>query len=71
MREIGCKYEVIYGETTDGVFEKEEMTLLQMKDYKGKTVYLFRDSQGYEVASYNHGKDIDWEFMEEINNKFT
>lgn len=67
---INEKYEVIYAENNDGSYEKEEMTLLEIKEYKNKQIYVFRDSAMYEFVTYNHGDNIDWEFMNEINERF-
>lgn len=67
---IGKQYEIISGER-DGEFEREEMTLKEIREYKSKTVYTFHDEMGYEFATYDHdGKNIDWTFMEDINEKF-
>ena len=67
---IGEKYEVTFSENQDGTFEKELQTLTEIKTYEGKEIYVFEGALGYPFATYNHGDNIDWEYMEEINDKF-
>ena len=71
--EIGDKHEVIYAEMDDGTYVTEEMTLIKKFQYNDdKVVYIFQDDDGYLMAYYEIGDDeeIDWEFMEEINDVF-
>ncbi len=71
MKKVGEKYEVVYAEMQDGRLMSEEMTLVKVSQYKGKEIYIFQDEQGYYMASYNYDEDdIDWSFLEEINDKF-
>lgn len=68
---IGNKYNVAFAELMNGKFESEEMTLIEIHEYKDKEVYVYEDSTGYHMTSYNHdGENIDWDFMSEIAEKF-
>lgn len=67
----GKRYDVVYAEMEDGTLITEEMELVRTIEHKGKEVYIFKDDQGYYMASYKYEDDeIDWDFMEEINNEF-
>lgn len=68
---IGQKYEVIYSETKDGKIELEIMTLKSIHQYKGKEVYVYIDNTGYPFVTYNHDGNIDWEFLYELDDKFS
>ena len=67
---IGEKYNVIFEESEDGTFDSEEMKLMEIHKHKGKEVYVFQDSSPYPMATYNHSGNIDWDFMEEIQDKY-
>lgn len=67
---IGEKYDVIYAEMKDGTFESEVQTLIKISTYEGKEIYIFRCDAGYDMATYNHRGNIDWDFMSEINDLF-
>lgn len=70
-KEVGAKYNVVFGELADGSYDSEEMTYKASKTYRGRKIHLYRDPQGYEhiTAEFQNGK-IDWDFEEEINHKF-
>lgn len=69
--EIGKYYEVVAAETNEGELEFEKLKLIKKIDYKEKEIYVFEDQLGYEYAQYNHNnKNIDWDFVAEINEKF-
>lgn len=68
---IGEKREVVYAELHDGTLVTEEMTLINIFQYYEDEVYIFKDNEGYLIASYEFKDDkIDWGFMEEINDVF-
>jgi hypothetical protein len=67
---ISNEYDVIFAELNNGEYETEKMVLKKVSEYKGKEIYFFRDEHGYELIQYNHEGNIDWDFVEEINEKF-
>ena len=71
-KKLGEYYKVVYTENQDGTFESETMKLVEKKKYKGKTIYIFLEESGYTTARYNYSnpKEIDWDFLEEINFQF-
>lgn len=67
---INEKYEVIRAEYFDGSYKKEEMTLIEITEFRGKEIYIFLDSNNHKFVSYNHGGKPGWGFIEDINVEF-
>lgn len=70
MIKIGEKHEVVFAENNDGTLETEVMTLKEIKKFKGKEIYIYEDGMCYKFVTYNHYGNINWDFMEKINDKF-
>lgn len=67
---VGEKYEVVYAENKDGSFETEQMTFERKRKFKGRDVYVFKDSMGMKFATYPHGETVDWTKMSLINERY-
>jgi len=72
-KEIGKEYWVVKSRTEKGKLISIPMVLEEIKEYQNQKIYIFADGME-KFASYNYedkpDKRIDWNFLNEINQKF-